>query len=228
MTTPFDQEFPSPGPERGTRPDRRAAVKAETSPRARQPAAVTLPGEIDLANAGEVRDALARALETGTAVVIADAAETTFCDCAGVGALIRAHRQAAAAGTGLRVAAAASGSVRRILELTGADQVLDIYPTLTAALDGPARAPGAQSRPARAPASPAPREHATAAGSDGGMACRSATPFIRAASKEENRDNGLRATAPFMLTSAREGKIAPGSGRHSDTTTTPGGTSVSP
>lgn len=133
MTMPFDQDFSSPGPDSRTRPDQPAAVPAETSPYARQPVAVTLPAEIDVTNVGKVRDALARALETGTAVVIADAAGTTFCDCAGVGALVHAHRQAAAAGTGLRVAAATSRKVRRILELTGADQVLDIYLTLAAA-----------------------------------------------------------------------------------------------
>ena len=92
--------------------------------------------------------------------VVADATETTFCDCAGVRALIRAHRQATAAGAELRVASATSPAVRRILELTGADQVLDTYPTLTAARDGLALAP----------ASPAPREHATTADFDGGMA----------------------------------------------------------
>jgi anti-anti-sigma factor len=157
MTMPFTRKFPSPDPERGTCPDQSAA-KAATSPHAQQPAAVTLPSEIDLTNASEVHDALTRARESGTAVVVADATETTFCDCAGVRALIRAHRRATAAGTDLRVAAATSPAVRRILELTGADQVLDTYPTLSAALDGPARAP----------ASPAPREHAIAAGSSGG------------------------------------------------------------
>ena len=159
MTMPFDQEFSSPGPERGTCPDQRAAVKAETSPHAWQPIAVTLPSEIDLTNASEVHDALVRALESGTAVVIADATETTFCDCAGVRALIRAHRQATAAGADLRMASAGP-AVRRILELTGADQVLDTYPTLTAARVGPVLAP----------ASAAPREHATTADFDGGTA----------------------------------------------------------
>ncbi len=160
MTMPFNRKFPPPDLERGTCPDQSAAAKAATSPHARRPAVVTLPGEVDLTNASEVHDALTRARESGTAVVVADATETTFCDCAGVRALIRAHRQATAAGTDLRVALTTSPAVRRILELTGADQVLDTYPTLTAALDGPARAP----------ASPAPREHATAAGSGGGTA----------------------------------------------------------
>jgi anti-sigma B factor antagonist len=160
MTMPSNRRFPAPDLERGTCPVQSATAKAATSPHARQPAVVALPSEIDLTNADKVHDALTRARESGTAVIVADATETTFCDCAGVRALIRAHRQATAAGTDLRVASTASPAVRRILELTGADQVLDTYPTLTAALDGPARAP----------ASPAPREHATAADSDGGMA----------------------------------------------------------
>jgi anti-anti-sigma factor len=129
---------------------------------------VTLPSEIDLTNASEVQDALARALENGTAVVIADAAETTFCDCAGVRELIRAHRRATAAGTELRVASPTSPEVRRILGLTGASQVLDTYPTLTAARDGPAPAADAQSGPAEAPATPPLREHAVGTDSDGG------------------------------------------------------------
>jgi anti-sigma B factor antagonist len=136
MNPVFDQEFPSPGLERAVRLARPAAVSPATSPQARPPVTVTLPSEIDITNASQVRDALARALESGTAVVIADATGTLFCDCAGVRALIHADCQAAAAGADLRVAAAASLTVRRIFGLTGADQVLDIYPTLTAALDG--------------------------------------------------------------------------------------------
>jgi anti-anti-sigma factor len=100
-------------------------------------AVVTLPAEIDASNDGQVQGTLTRELEHGTAVLVADAAATAFCDCAGVTALMLAHRRAAAAGAQLRVAA--SPAMRRILELTAADQVLDTYPTLAAALaDGQA------------------------------------------------------------------------------------------
>jgi anti-sigma B factor antagonist len=150
MTMPFNQEFPSPDPERGACPVQPAAATVASSP-ARHPVVVTLPREIDLTNASEVQDALGRALESGTAVVIADAGETTFCDCAGVRALIGAHRRAVAAGVELRVASPTSPEVRRILELTGAGQVLDTYPTLTAARDRSAPARVAQPRRAPAP-----------------------------------------------------------------------------
>ena len=93
---------------------------------------VTLPAEIDMSNDGLVEDELTNALADGLAVLVADGTRTTFCASAGMSALIRAHHQAQAAGTQLRVVA--SPAVRRILELTGADQVLDTYPSLADAL----------------------------------------------------------------------------------------------
>jgi anti-anti-sigma factor len=101
-------------------------------------AVVTLPGEIDASNDGQVQDTLTSALDDGTAVLVADAAATAFCGCSGVTALLLAHHRAAAAGAQLRVVVG-SPSMRRILELTAADQVLNTYPTLAAALaDGQA------------------------------------------------------------------------------------------
>jgi anti-sigma B factor antagonist len=94
---------------------------------------VTLPAEIDISNDGLVEDELTSALDR-LSVLVADGSRTTFCASAGVSALIRAHHQAQAAGTRLRVVA--SPAVRRILELTGADQVLDTYPGLADALAG--------------------------------------------------------------------------------------------
>jgi anti-sigma B factor antagonist len=95
---------------------------------------VTLPAEIDISNDGLVEDELTSALGDGLAVLVADGTRTTFCASAGVSALIRARHQAEAAGMRLRVVA--SPGVRRILELTGADQVLDTYPGLADALAG--------------------------------------------------------------------------------------------
>lgn len=98
-----------------------------------QTVVVTLPTEIDLANSGQVRDALTRALCNGATTLIADATRTTFLSCAGLGALTSAHHQAAAAGAQLRMAA--SPAVRRILELTGTEHLFQTYPTVAAALD---------------------------------------------------------------------------------------------
>jgi anti-anti-sigma factor len=94
-----------------------------------QTAAVPLPAEIDAANIGLVEAALASALASRPTVLIADGTSTAFCDCAGIGALIRVHQQAAATGAQLRVVITGS-PVRRVLEVIGADQVLLVYPSL--------------------------------------------------------------------------------------------------
>ena len=98
---------------------------------------VTLPSEIDITNDGHVHDLLAGGVSDGPAVLVADGSGISFCGNCGVTALLAVHRRAAAAGTQLRVAA--SPALRRIVELSDADHVLDTYPTLAAALDGCAR-----------------------------------------------------------------------------------------
>lgn len=101
-------------------------------------AVVTLPTEIDAVNAGQVSVALESAARHDAAVLIIDMSQTTFCDSAGVNAIIVAHHQAAAAGTQLRLVAP---GVMRILTLVGVDQLVPIYPTLEAALAGTAVPP---------------------------------------------------------------------------------------
>lgn len=95
-------------------------------------AVVALPAEIDAANAGLVEAALVSALASRPTVLIADGTTTAFCDSRGVGALIGAHRQAAAAGAQLRLVITGA-PVRRILKLIGADQLLQVYPSLAGA-----------------------------------------------------------------------------------------------
>jgi anti-sigma B factor antagonist len=97
---------------------------------------LTLPEEIDMSNTSQVHDTLFRALDDGTAVLIADASRTMFCDSASITMLLRTHDRAAATGAQLRIAA--SPPIRRVLELTGADRMLHVYPTVAAALAAPA------------------------------------------------------------------------------------------
>jgi anti-sigma B factor antagonist len=96
---------------------------------------ITLPDEIDMSNAAQVRDTLVHALDNGPAVLIADATRTMFCDSATVTMLLRTHDRAAATGAQLRITA--SPAMRRVLDLTGADSRLHVYPTVAAALTGP-------------------------------------------------------------------------------------------
>lgn len=100
---------------------------------------VTLPDEIDAANDGHVQESLTSAQSDGAAVLVADGSGISFCGNCGVTALLAVHHRATAAGTRLRVVA--SPALRRIIELAGADDVLDTYPTLAAALDGYTRSP---------------------------------------------------------------------------------------
>ncbi|HEX4254308.1 MAG TPA: STAS domain-containing protein [Streptosporangiaceae bacterium] len=103
---------------------------------------VTLPAEVDAGNADRVREELLGNLDHGPAVLIVDMTATSFCAAAGVHALMRAHRQAAAAGTGLRVAVSVP-IVRWLLEITGSSQLLEVLPSLGAAVDDLGAAPPA-------------------------------------------------------------------------------------
>ena len=138
MTTAASGELAAPGHKPQPASPQPGTAGAAVSPQQPQLAVVTLPDEIDTSNDGQVQDALTRALDDGTAILVADAGATTYCGCSGVTALLLTHHRAAAAGAQLRVVVG-SPSMRRILELTGADQVLNTYPTLAAALaDGQA------------------------------------------------------------------------------------------
>lgn len=116
---------------------------------------MTLPAEVDFSNADAIREELLTLLNRGASVLILDMSGTLFCDCAGVGTVLRTLSRASAAGAELRVVTGGQ-LVRRIFELTGADRLVSTYPALAAALaglPGPAR-PGGDA-PGQASASPA-------------------------------------------------------------------------
>jgi anti-anti-sigma factor len=138
MTTAPGGELAAPGQKLQSASSQPGTAGAAVSPQQPRLTVVTLPGQIDISNGGQVQDTLTSALDDGTAVLVADAGGTAFCGCSGVTALLLTHHRAADAGARLRVVVG-SPSMRRILELTAADQVLNTYPTLAAALaDGQA------------------------------------------------------------------------------------------
>jgi anti-sigma B factor antagonist len=94
---------------------------------------VRLPPTVDIGNDRIVLVSLTNALAGKPSVLLADATATAFCDCAGVSALVCAHRRASAAGAQLRVVTA-SAEVRRIIKLTAASTILNVYPTIEDAL----------------------------------------------------------------------------------------------
>ena len=102
---------------------------------------VALPAELDMTSADQVGQQLGAALAPGVKTVIADLTATTFCDSSGISVLVRAHKQAAANGTQLRLVVH-STVVLRSLRLVQMDSLVPICPTLSQALAaGPAPAP---------------------------------------------------------------------------------------
>ena len=100
-----------------------------------KPVVVVLPTEIDVTNSDGVYQQLIAALAPGVGTVIADMTLTSFCDSSGVHALVRAHDQATTRDVVLRLAVSPSGSVRRVLQLTGAVLVMPVHSSVQEAMD---------------------------------------------------------------------------------------------
>jgi anti-anti-sigma factor len=114
-------------------------------------AVVTMPDEIDIANAEDIRDTLLAVLNQGITTLIIDLSGTTFCACAGASAFARAQLRARAGGGQVRLVTR-TPIVRRLLAITGLDHLMPVFDSLAAAraVDQPA-SPGAAdavSRPA--------------------------------------------------------------------------------
>jgi anti-anti-sigma factor len=111
-----------------------------------QQALVALPEYIDVSNAGRIREELLAVLNRGAEALIADMTATVSCDHAGADAVARAYQRAAASRTQLRLVVT-SGSVLRMLGMTGVGRLVPVYPSVEAALA--ARSPAANPRPDR-------------------------------------------------------------------------------
>ena len=83
---------------------------------------VKLTGDIDLATADKVGEALTDALTLGKQVWV-DLSAVTFLDSTGIRALVQAHRKAEGLGTQLYVHGAQQW-VAKVLEVTGVGQLL--------------------------------------------------------------------------------------------------------
>jgi anti-sigma B factor antagonist len=97
------------------------------------PEIVVFPPEVDVSNAALFGVELLAALRPGVAVVIADMTQTAFCDSSGIRHLLIVNHRAKKSLAQLRVVVT-DDAVRRVLQMTGVDQMLDIYPSLQEAL----------------------------------------------------------------------------------------------
>jgi anti-sigma B factor antagonist len=102
---------------------------------------VTAPTELDLANADQMREALAAAATQHTTTVV-DMTANTFCDSSGISALIEAHKQAQAAGGEIRLVMT-SPQVRRVFKVTGVDRIFRIFGSMPEAVAARSPAPRA-------------------------------------------------------------------------------------
>ena len=99
-------------------------------------AVATLPAEIDVTNADPIREELLSVVSQGAALLVADLSMTTFCDSTGVSTLVRTLRRTSASQAALRLVVN-TPSVQRVLSITGVDRLLEVFPSVSAALAGP-------------------------------------------------------------------------------------------
>lgn len=99
-------------------------------------AVATLPAEIDVTNADPIRAELLSVVSQGAALLVADLSRTTFCDSAGVSTLVRTLRRTSANRAVLRLVVN-TPAVQRVLSITGVDRLLEVFPSVSAALAGP-------------------------------------------------------------------------------------------
>ena len=130
-------------------------------------AVVALPAEIDVTNADAIADALLSALNQGAVLLVADMSKTTFCDSAGVSALVGIFRRAVRCSSGLRLVVG-TPTVRRVLSLTGVDRLVEVFPSVAASLAGPNEQVNQGGQPGRPESATAKADTDGGGGGDGG------------------------------------------------------------
>jgi anti-sigma B factor antagonist len=91
-------------------------------------AVIRLGGELDILTAPAVERAMATAVSMPVRTVVLDISGVLFIDSSGLGAVVAAHREAAARRVILRLSAPATPGVARVLHSTGLDDVLLFEP----------------------------------------------------------------------------------------------------
>jgi anti-sigma B factor antagonist len=97
---------------------------------------LTVSGEVDLATAEMLRDALVKAEGESASGMVLDLHQVGFLDSTGIGELVGVHRRLRKSGRPLALVVP-QGPIRKILAITGMDGVLDLYddePSALAAL----------------------------------------------------------------------------------------------
>ena len=91
-------------------------------------AVVKLAGELDTSTVGQLYEELSQLTREGVRHLIIDVAELDFVDSTGLSAIIAAHKRAEASG-GELIVLSPSHNMRRLFEVTGIDNYLNIRPS---------------------------------------------------------------------------------------------------
>lgn len=98
---------------------------------------VTCTGEIALGKGDETLvEECRQILDEGARLLVLDLSPLSYIDSAGVGAVVRCSKRAADRGAVIRLVAAATGPVRKILTVTQLDRAFDVYGTVDDAVRG--------------------------------------------------------------------------------------------
>lgn len=95
---------------------------------------VHLSGECDMATAPQLREALLPLRGPEVGEVLVEASELEFMDSTGLGVLIGCLKRLRESGGSLKIVGA-GGPVRRVLQITGIDQIIPLHDSLEAAKD---------------------------------------------------------------------------------------------
>lgn len=94
---------------------------------------VSVTGELDAGTAALLRDRIGEHAAAAGRHVVLDLSGVEFIDSTGLGTVVRARKALRVAGTTMSLVVATT-PVRRVLEMAGLVGVLDVHPTLAAAL----------------------------------------------------------------------------------------------
>jgi anti-sigma B factor antagonist len=95
-----------------------------------------LRGEVDMSNAGYVRDELTRVIPNDAVALVIDLAETRYLDSAAIELLFELARRLRRRRQDLRLALPGDSPLRRVLVLTDVQSVASMHESVAAALAG--------------------------------------------------------------------------------------------
>ena len=97
-------------------------------------ATVTVSGELDIATAPELVDAIEQAAKLPGSGVVVDLLSTSFIDSTGLTTLFRAHKRFAEESREFSLVVGPNNvEVQRVIDLMGFDEVFTLHPSLAAA-----------------------------------------------------------------------------------------------